>query len=83
VKSPIERRHGSTDFCVVKYTTKSPPSGAQKMKISNCTKDGSKHFSPKVCLQCFAGEMLTAAKQMVATAGKNRTATQHLSELEL
>jgi hypothetical protein len=27
--------------------------------------------------------MFTAAKQLLATAGKNRNATQHLSKLEL
>lgn len=52
-RSPIERCHGGTDFCVVKYTKKPPPSGAQKMKISNCTKDGPKHLSPKGLFKMF------------------------------
>jgi hypothetical protein len=53
------------------------------MKFRTALKTDQNSFSPKVSLKCSAGEMFTAAKQLLATAGKNSNATQHLSKLEL
>jgi hypothetical protein len=52
------------------------------MKFQPALNAGRNIFSPKFCLKCFAGEMFTAAKQLLGTA-RNNSNGAHLRKMEL